>query len=36
MLLASYVYFHTFSKVWLTEWPPIGKMAAHSAYNMFS
>ena len=22
------------SQVWVTEWPPIGKMAAHSAYNM--
>ena len=28
--------FHIFSLVWVAEWPPIGKMAAHSAYNMFS
>ena len=21
---------------WVTEWPPIGKIAAHSAYDMFS
>ena len=25
-----------FSYVWVTEWPPIGKMATHSAVNMFS
>ena len=25
-----------FSKVTVTEWPPIGKIAAHSAYEMFS
>ena len=36
MLLAPYVGFHSFSKCWVTEWPPIGKMAAHLAYNMFS
>ena len=36
MLLAPYVYFHIFSKVKVTEWPPIGKIAAHSAYEMFS
>ena len=34
MLLAPYVYFHILVKV--TEWPPIGKIAAHSAYEMFS
>ena len=34
VLLAPYVCFHIFSKV--TEWPPIGKIAAHSAYEMFS
>ena len=22
--------------VWVAEWPPIGKVAAHSAYNIFS
>ena len=27
---------HIFSKVKVTEWPPIGKIAAHSAYEMFS
>ena len=27
--------FHSFSKVKVTEWPPIGKLAAHSAYDMF-
>ena len=35
MLLAPYVCFHIFNKVKLTEWPPIGKIAAHSAYDMF-
>ena len=30
-----YVYIF-FSKVKVTEWPPIGKIAAHSAYEMFS
>ena len=35
MLLAPYVCFHIFSKVKVTEWPPIGKIAAHSAYEMF-
>ena len=33
MLLALYVCFHILVKV--TEWPPIGKIAAHSAYEMF-
>ena len=28
--------FSYFSKVSVTEWPPIGKIAAHSAYDMFS
>ena len=36
MLLAPYVCFHSFSQVKVTEWPPIGKIAAHSAYEMFS
>ena len=36
MLLAPYVYLHIFSYVKVTEWPPIGKIAAHSAYEMFS
>ena len=27
--------FSYFSLVWVTEWPPIEKMTAHSAYNMF-
>ena len=34
MLLALYVCFHILVKV--TEWPPIRKIAAHSAYEMFS
>ena len=34
VLLAPYVCFHILVKV--TEWPPIGKIAAHSAYEMFS
>ena len=25
-----------FGYVWVTEWPPIGKTSAHSAYYMFS
>ena len=36
VLLAPYVCFHSFSLVWVTELPPIGKIAAHSAYDMFS
>ena len=36
MLLAPYVCFHIFSEIKVTEWPPIGKIAAHSAYEMFS
>ena len=35
VLLAPYVCFHIFSKVKVTEWPPIGKIAAHSAYGVF-
>ena len=31
VLLVPYVCYHTFGKVWVTEWPPIGKIAAHSA-----
>ena len=34
VLLAPYVCFHSFISV-ATEWPPIGKIAAHSAYDMF-
>ena len=36
VLLAPYVCFHIFSEVKVTEWSPIGKIAAHSAYEMFS
>ena len=35
MLLAPNVCFHSFSLVKVTEWPPIGKIAAHSAYDIF-
>ena len=35
LVLAPYVCFHIFSYVKVTEWPPIGKIAAHSAYDMF-
>ena len=35
VLLAPYVCFHIFSHVKVTEWPPIGKIAAHSAYEVF-
>ena len=34
VLLAPYVCFHIFGKVGITEWPPIGKIAAHSAYDV--
>ena len=34
VLLAPYVCYHILVK--LTDWPPIGKIAAHSAYEMFS
>ena len=36
MLLVPYVCYHIFSYVKVTEWSPIGKIAAHSAYDMFS
>ena len=36
MLFEPYVRFHSFSWVWVTEWTPIGKIAAQSAYAMFS
>ena len=36
MLLTPYVCLHIFSSVKVTEWPPIGKIAAHSAYEVFS
>ena len=36
MLYAPYVRFHIFSSVQVTEWPPIGGIAAHSACDMFS
>ena len=36
VLLAPYVCYHIFSSVKVTDWPPIGKIAAHSAYEMFS
>ena len=36
VLLAPYVCFHIFYKVKVTEWPPIGKIAAHSAYDMLN
>ena len=34
VLLAPYVCLIVF--IFLIEWPPIGKIAAHSAYDMFS
>ena len=36
MLFELYVRFHSFSLVWVTEWPPMGEIAAHSAYDMIS
>ena len=36
VLLAPYVCFRDFGFVWVTEWPPIGKIAAHSADDIFS
>ena len=36
MLLAPYVCYYIFSWVWVTEWLPFGKIAAHSAYDVFS
>ena len=35
VLLAPCVCFRIFGWVGVTEWPPIGKIAAHSAYDMF-
>ena len=29
-----YVCYHIFSQVLVTRWPPIGKIAAHSAYDI--
>ena len=34
--LARFVRLQSFRYIWVAEWPPIGKMATHSAYNMFS
>ena len=36
MLFELNVCFNIFSKVQVTEWSPIGGIAAHSAYDMFS
>ena len=36
MLFESYVHFHIFIQVRVTEWPPSGEIAAHSAYDVFS
>ena len=36
VLFAPYVCFHILGYVWVTEWPPIGKIAAHSANDVFS
>ena len=36
VLLAPYACFHILNSVKVTEWPPIGRIAAHSAYEMFS
>ena len=33
MLFESYVCFHIFIYVQVTEWPPIGEKAAQSAYD---
>ena len=35
VLLAPYVCFYICSLVKVTEWPPIGKIAAHSACDVF-
>ena len=36
LTLLSFVFVNTFfNLVKVTEWPPIGKIAAHSAYDMF-
>ena len=34
--LAPCVCCHIFGYVWVAEWPPVGRMAARSAYNRFS
>ena len=36
VLLTPYVCFHIFCYVYVIEWPPVGKVAALSAYYMFS
>ena len=36
VLLAPCVRFRFFYLSWVIEWPPIGKIAALSAYDMFS
>ena len=36
MLFEPFARFHIFSYFRVTEWPPIGETAAHSAYDMFS
>ena len=36
VLCTPYLLFHIYNYVKVTEWPPIGKIAAHSAYDMFS
>ena len=36
VLLAPYVCFHILNQVLVSEWPPIRKKAAYSAYGMFS
>ena len=35
MLFAPYVRFHIFILIKVTDWPPFGKIAAHTAYDMF-
>ena len=36
MLLAPSACFHIFSQVQVAEWPPLVKIAAHLAYDIFS
>ena len=36
VLFEPYVRFHSFSLVRVTEYPPMGEIAAQSAYDMFS
>ena len=36
VLFEPSIHFHSFRYVWVTEWPPIGEIAAYSAYDMFS